>query len=176
MKHLFSAFTAESTSLSPRILATSTNPRNLQATAKACFLSLSIWSPLDPSLSLDDYTGPIIGVVRGQDDMRTVPIIPSARNTGFESNQDTFRNLVAEWLDDTLFSSDLSEILASAPFRRIVGLGSPAIPLILRELKKQPSLLVFALQEISKQNPVPPQCRGNITEMTSAWLAWGESY
>jgi hypothetical protein len=68
----------------------------------------------------------------------------------------------------------LTEVIEHPAFRRIVAMGNDAVPFLLRELKRKPSFLVFALGEITGENPVPLSARGKVTEMTKAWLSWGE--
>jgi hypothetical protein len=53
-------------------------------------------------------------------------------------------------------------------------MGQEAVPYLLREVKREPSLLVMALREITGENPVPRESTGTIREMASAWVAWGE--
>ena len=44
---------------------------------------------------------------------------------------------------------------------------------MLRDLAQRPRLWVWALPEITGVDPVPPGDRGNIVNMSEAWLAWG---
>ncbi len=69
--------------------------------------------------------------------------------------------------------SDPSEIVGHPAFREIVSLGMPVVPLLLGDLEQRPRLWVWALAEITDENPVPPSDRGRIGKMTEAWLAWG---
>ncbi len=46
------------------------------------------------------------------------------------------------------------------------------MPFLLRDLEAQPSLWVWALPEITGENPVPASDAGNIRKMTEAWLNW----
>ncbi|WP_335148338.1 hypothetical protein [Nostoc sp.] len=48
------------------------------------------------------------------------------------------------------------------------------IPLLLRELEKKSGHWFWALKSISREDPVPPESRGKIKEMTKAWLEWGK--
>ena len=59
-------------------------------------------------------------------------------------------------------------------FVSIVNIGELAIPLILDELRVEPSLLFLALRRITGEDPVSPSDRGNIKSMVDAWLAWGK--
>jgi len=54
-------------------------------------------------------------------------------------------------------------------------MGEIAIPLILDQLRKQPTHLFWALYEITGINPVDPASAGNIRAMIDAWLEWGNT-
>ncbi len=82
--------------------------------------------------------------------------------------------LLKSWDFDTGTSSYIEEIISDQSFQGIIGLGPIAIPLILEELAAQPSFLFVALEEISGDNPVKPEHRGDMAAMTQDWLDWGK--
>jgi hypothetical protein len=88
--------------------------------------------------------------------------------------ENMFQAMVSEWTLGVGPTSSSTEIAAHPAFRQIIASGREAIPFLLRELERGPSLLVLALYEITGENPVPRESRGNIKEMTKAWVAWGE--
>jgi hypothetical protein len=88
----------------------------------------------------------------------------------------TFHAAVAEWMCGIGPTSSYTEIVGHPAYRRIVHMGREAVPFLLRELQREPSLLVWALHEITGENPVPPGSSGRIREMAKAWLAWGEKH
>jgi hypothetical protein len=52
------------------------------------------------------------------------------------------------------------------------------VPLILRDLQAKASLLVWALPEITGENPAPPRIDGGFVKwdvgaQVEAWLQWG---
>ena len=59
-------------------------------------------------------------------------------------------------------------------YQQIIGLGAPAIPLLLRELEREPDHWFWALKVLTGVNPVPQKSRGNIEEMAKHWVAWGK--
>jgi len=59
-------------------------------------------------------------------------------------------------------------------YRKIIQLGAETIPLILRELKRQPDHWFPALSEITGFNPVSPYAEGKIGLMSDAWIRWGK--
>ncbi len=69
-----------------------------------------------------------------------------------------------------------TRIVSHPAFHRIIAMGKPAIPLILRELEKEPSFLSWALREITGERPVPESARGNIPRIARIWLEWGRAH
>lgn len=47
---------------------------------------------------------------------------------------------------------------------------------MLRDLEVNPGLWVWALHDITGENPVPPTDAGIIGEMSEAWLRWGRDH
>lgn len=84
-----------------------------------------------------------------------------------------FAELAAAWRKDTAFTSSLTELFAHPAYQRIIGLGVAVLPLIFRELAREPDYWFGALQAITGCDPVPLAHRGNLEQMTADWLAWG---
>ena len=57
-------------------------------------------------------------------------------------------------------------------YQRIIGLGPSAIPLILRELQRQPGHWHWALQALTGEDPAHPG--DTVTQTAQAWLQWGK--
>ena len=86
--------------------------------------------------------------------------------------EEEFRTLHEEWRRDTATSSSMRTKAAHPAYRRIVAMGEAAIPLILAQLRRQPSHLFWALHEITGANPVKPGSAGKVREMVEGWLTW----
>jgi hypothetical protein len=99
-----------------------------------------------------------------------IALTPEQRQT-VESK---FRNLADKWAELIAYRSNTSALRRHPVLHEIVALGESAVPLILRELERKPSVSWFGLlATITSQNPVPPELAGHVAEMTGAWLAWG---
>ena len=84
-----------------------------------------------------------------------------------------FQSLVDTLSEECSFLSSTHEVAEHSAYVEILGMGAPALPLILHELEKRPRHYWFwALREISQENPVPPEHRGMIKEMAKDWLDW----
>jgi len=70
----------------------------------------------------------------------------------------------------------MSAIEGSAFYQAITNLGPPVVPLLLRELQREPDYWFTALHAIVGEDPVPPADRGNLARMTQHWLAWGHQH
>jgi len=84
-----------------------------------------------------------------------------------------FARLVREWEEATRFISSMTEMAIHPAYQRIIGLGPAALPLIFRELRRNPDHWFWALKAITGEDPVPPATRGNLGSMTEVWLQWG---
>jgi hypothetical protein len=84
-----------------------------------------------------------------------------------------FRELSAQWEEETWFLSSPPQIINHPAFQAIIALGPAVVPLMLRDLEQRPRLWVWALPEVTGENPVPGEKAGNVTEMSRAWVQWG---
>ena len=105
--------------------------------------------------------------------MATIPVQPTPRTPASETIEQRFRRLEAVWKADTAFLSDANRIIGHPAFREIISLGDEVVPLLLRDLESSPGLWVWALPEITGENPVPIPDRGNIRKMSEARVNWG---
>jgi hypothetical protein len=95
----------------------------------------------------------------------------ASREKAIES---TILHELDKWMEEIGPISDVKEMVSQPAYRRIVALGEPAVPVILRHLNREPSLLAWALFDITRINPVRPPDYGNIEGITKAWLKWGK--
>ena len=86
-----------------------------------------------------------------------------------------FNFLVRQWRQETLFHSSVPEITSAPAFRQIVRLGWDVVPFILREISNNPDYLVAALLEITGEDAVRDEHRGNINLMARAWTEWADA-
>lgn len=96
------------------------------------------------------------------------PITPPA-----ETLEQRFRRLEATWIAEVGHLSSPRALCSHPAFREIIGMGRAVVPLMLRDLEERPRLWVWALPEITGEDPVPPSDAGNIARMSEAWLRWG---
>ncbi|MGH7772345.1 MAG: hypothetical protein ACREQA_08905 [Candidatus Binatia bacterium] len=91
-----------------------------------------------------------------------------------QSIAERFRELVQAWKPDIGHLSSATQMAMHPAYQQIIGLGREAVPLILRELRREPDHWFWALKAITGVDPVEPNARGRVREMTTAWLRWGE--
>jgi len=96
--------------------------------------------------------------------------VPSTGNER-EKLERTFRHLVEQWKKDTLHWSSVAKMIAHPSYRRIMGMGPDALPLLLRELRECPDHWLIALNAITGEDPAPPD--STFHQAVDAWLAWG---
>ena len=85
-----------------------------------------------------------------------------------------FLELKSRWEEGTAILSSIADIAMHPAYQQIIGMGLNAIPLILEEMKEKPSHWFWALKSITGEDPVLPEQRGRIKEMTNTWLNWGK--
>lgn len=98
-----------------------------------------------------------------------------AKNNGPSDIEARFLGLVAEWKASRGHLSSITRMSQLPAYRAIVAMGQAAVPLLLRELEQRPDHWFWALREITGENPVAPESRGNVAEMARHWLDWGEN-
>lgn len=84
-----------------------------------------------------------------------------------------FALLKRKWECETAYLSSITDMAMHPSYQQIIGMGPSATPLILAELRKRPGHWFWALKAITGEDPVLPNQRGRIKEMTEAWLCWG---
>lgn len=84
-----------------------------------------------------------------------------------------FKRHERKWKRDTRYTSSLSEKYLHPSYARIIGLGRPALPHILRSLEKEPDDWFYALRAITGSNVVPMSMAGDMKRMADRWIEWG---
>jgi type I restriction enzyme M protein len=83
-----------------------------------------------------------------------------------------FKVHMEKWRKDTQHTSSVTKMITHPSYRRIMGMGREALPLIFRELKNRPDHWFVALNAITGEDPVLPDCTFN--QAVETWLAWGK--
>lgn len=89
------------------------------------------------------------------------------------SAEQEFDRLSRKWREDTGAESSLSRITGNMSYLRIISLGWKAVPLILRELEREPAPWFLALRAITGEENVGREQPGNFRRSAEAWLTWG---
>jgi hypothetical protein len=104
---------------------------------------------------------------------KTVEIVVREDVSPIANGSKDFTALVNEWKAARVNVSRVDKMVLLTPYQQIIGMGQPAVPLILKELERSPDHWFWALHAITGENPVPEDARGNLPQMAAAWLAWG---
>lgn len=110
--------------------------------------------------------------------MATTPVQKTPSLPPTEGIEQRFRRLETQWSAETRFLSDPGKIMGHPAMQAIIALGEEAVPVILRDLQAKPSPLVWALPEITGENPAPPKVENgflkwDVKVQVEAWLQWG---
>ena len=88
-------------------------------------------------------------------------------------NHELFEKLKTQWKSKTRYMSNSAQMATVWPYQQIIGMGRPALSLILKELERETDHWFWALEAISGQNPVPAEQAGQAENMAKAWIEWG---
>jgi len=107
----------------------------------------------------------------GVQNMTTV--LPPQSGSSSAQLEAVFLELVARWKDERGPTSSTTELAMCPSYQRIIGLGPAVVPLLLREMEREPDHWFWALRAITGADPVPPASRGKVRDMAQIWIGWG---
>jgi hypothetical protein len=90
-----------------------------------------------------------------------------------QEREERFRDLVTCWKRERGHHSSSARLADHPAYQQIIAMGPEVIPLLLRELDREPDHWFRALHALTGANPVPPESRGKVRQMADAWLGWG---
>lgn len=125
-----------------------------------------------------------IGYLLGRIDARSTATLNDVSYNSFGGNtisvvlpaniiEQRFDDLAEQWRRETRGMSTMIHKAMNSHYLDIIGMGPAAIPLILRDLEREPDHWFVALQHVTGRDPVPKEDRGNIEKMAAAWIEWG---
>jgi hypothetical protein len=82
-----------------------------------------------------------------------------------------FRALAEQWRKETFFYSSLTKQFAHPAYVRIIAMGMPAIPLVLREMQRTQDNWFYALRFMAGEDAAAGM--EDFEDAKSAWLEWG---
>ena len=106
--------------------------------------------------------------------LENLPI--KASNFTSETIERKFKILAEKWQRETAVLSIISQKVLHPAYQQIIGMGSDALPLLLRELERSPNHWFWALKAITGANPIHPRNRGRLKLMAQDWLEWGRDH
>ncbi len=85
-----------------------------------------------------------------------------------------FYDHLHKWKSETVFESNLDIIISHPSYQAITQLGDRAVSLLVDELRREPSLLVYMLEDITGERPYAANIQGDIRAMSNHWVLWME--
>lgn len=117
----------------------------------------------------DDPRGAGVDTHRWSTDRTTAGLLDAS-----SAVEDDFRALADEWERETILESLPSRMAMHRSYQRIIGLGAPAVPLILHRLANEPNYWFWALTAITGQDPAEGET--TLAGAAEKWLAWGREH
>lgn len=94
-----------------------------------------------------------------------------------QQKAEKFAEYMKEWKQESAKYSVVSKMVSLPSYLKIIGLGDAAIPLILKELAREPDYWFPALRALTGgENPVQPGDQGKLDRLAAAWVNWGRSH
>jgi len=87
-----------------------------------------------------------------------------------------FNHLAEEWRAETGMLSLVTQKSMHPAYQKIISMGRPVVPLILRDVEQKPDHWFWALRAITNDNPVKSEQRGRMKLMAQAWIQWGKEH
>ncbi|SRR6266404_4570335 len=84
-----------------------------------------------------------------------------------------FNKLAEKWYSDTARQSSVEEMVLHPAYQQIIGMGTDALPFVLRELKRTRAHWLWALAMIVRDDHAKPG--QSFREAVDSWLEWGRS-
>jgi hypothetical protein len=105
----------------------------------------------------------------------TTAVEPFRETLSADELRTTFEELAEAWKERSGYLSFIRKKIALPEYQRIIGLGRPVVPLLLRELEREPAFWFWALECITGENPVPESVSssGDIKATADLWVEWG---
>jgi hypothetical protein len=108
-----------------------------------------------------------------RDSVTFAPATDSDETTVPPEVEALFHRLANDWREATLFTSAVDRIVMNHAYQRIIGLGPIAIPLILRELRREPELWFWALSSLTGEDAAAGE--DTVEGAATRWVEWGVS-
>jgi len=86
-----------------------------------------------------------------------------------------FQQLAAKWRGERGSSSSITQIVLCPAYQTIIAMGAKVVPLILAQLESggaHPDQWFWALQTLTRHDPVKEEDEGDFRRMAKAWLNW----
>ncbi len=87
----------------------------------------------------------------------------------------SFYAVLQRWQSETMFTSSPIKKTSHPSYRALVDNARLVTPLIIEELRKNPSPLVWVLEEAYKIHPYSDSDIGDIEATSKAWVIWAEN-
>jgi hypothetical protein len=99
--------------------------------------------------------------------------LPGRTGTAGPEGEQRFADLVGRWKRERGPHSSSARLAEHPAYQQIIGMGPEVVPLLLRELEREPDHWFRALHVLTGADPVPAESRGQVDEMAAAWVRWG---
>lgn len=90
-----------------------------------------------------------------------------------EQQRAEFEKLADQWRRETIHESQIKKKVAHSAYLRTIGMGKPALPLLVEALRDRPDHWFPALQAIANTDPARDATTPSAAR--DAWLSWASA-
>jgi len=96
-------------------------------------------------------------------------------NMDYAELEDRFLYHYGMWCKETACLSSTTKIVENFHYKEIISMGVAVIPLIVKEMRKEPNHWFHAIDSIlGVKVPIPKEMAGKVQELTDHYLKWLE--
>lgn len=90
-----------------------------------------------------------------------------------ETIDQKFARLADKWKKESAHLSSIERMAQLPSYQAIISMGAEVVPLLLKELQKEPDHWFWALHTITQEDPANGQGTMRIADLTALWIEWG---
>jgi len=97
----------------------------------------------------------------------------SAKPTASVTTRELFLSRSRKWKAETSHLSYIAQRINHPEYRKILSMGTTAVPYILEELERDTDHWFHALALLTGENPIPRDFKGTVKDAARLWIRWG---
>jgi hypothetical protein len=110
--------------------------------------------------------------INANNSMNVTAALPNVPTLSRAELEQKFNRLATEWHKATRMMSSVTKMAMHPAYQKIIAMGLPVMPLILRDLEQTRDHWLWALHVLTEEDPAPENA--SFDQAVDAWLEWGK--